>query len=75
MVWLQGGNGCSSLIGALTENGPWFAPDSATGQTLRANPESLHRLARVAYLDRPAGSGYSYSKYRRDSPCMHSFEG
>lgn len=63
IVWLQGGNGCSSLIGALTENGPYLAPDSESDETLRENPGSLHRLAHTLYLDRPAGSGYSYSRY------------
>lgn len=60
-VWLQGGNGCSSMIGAMTENGPLLSPAGPSG-SLRRNPYSLHRLAHVLYLDRPAGAGYSWSE-------------
>ena len=59
VIWLQGGNGCSSLIGALSENGP-FVPTPDGG--LDANPFSWHRMAHMLYLDRPAGAGYSFSR-------------
>ena len=61
VIWLQGGNGCSSLIGAMTENGPYMSPHAVNGSLL-TNPYSLHHLSHVLYLDRPAGSGYSYSR-------------
>ena len=59
IVWLQGGNGCSSLIGAFSENGPYYSPD---GTNLAANPGSWHQLAHMLFLDRPAGAGYSFSR-------------
>ena len=68
VIWLQGGNGCSSLIGALTENGPFLVRGSPRdfaspniAASLQHNPYSLHRLAHVIYLDRPAGAGFSFS--------------
>ena len=66
VIWLQGGNGCSSMIGAFTENGPYYSPvqgsetDGATSGLL-TNEHSLHHLAHVLYLDRPADAGFSYS--------------
>ena len=59
IVWLQGGNGCSSMIGAFSENGPYYSPD---GTNLNANPGSWHQLAHMLFLDRPAGAGYSFSR-------------
>jgi hypothetical protein len=69
MIWLQGGNGCSSLIGALTENGPYKSPSDIAltpdkqnvPLMLQQNPSSLHRMAHVIYLDRPAGVGFSWT--------------
>ncbi|XP_005110584.1 lysosomal protective protein [Aplysia californica] len=60
VLWLNGGPGCSSLIGLLTENGPFTVqPD---GKTLQPNPFSWNTLTNVLYLEAPAGVGYSYSK-------------
>ncbi len=61
IIWLQGGNGCSSLIGGFSENGPFTSPPSGDPHTLGRNRHSLHRLGHVLYLDRPAGAGFSYS--------------
>lgn len=64
VIWLQGGNGCSSMLGAFTENGPYLSPQSAgEDATLRTNPSSWHQLAHVLYLDRPAGAGFSYAQH------------
>ena len=58
VLWLQGGNGCSSLLGLFTENGPFASLD---GKTLTPTATSWHKLAHVAYLDRPAGAGFSFA--------------
>uniref|UniRef100_A0A9J8CZZ4 Carboxypeptidase n=1 Tax=Cyprinus carpio carpio TaxID=630221 RepID=A0A9J8CZZ4_CYPCA len=47
VLWLNGGPGCSSLDGLLTEHGPFLVRNQS--------------IANVLYLESPAGVGFSYS--------------
>jgi len=63
VLWLQGGPGCSSLLGLLTENGPFVVqPDL----TVTLNPYSWNRIANMLYVEAPAGVGFSYSNTTSD---------
>ncbi|XP_072135373.1 lysosomal protective protein-like isoform X1 [Mobula birostris] len=59
VLWLNGGPGCSSLDGFLSENGPLHVDDN--GQTLYINEYSWNKVANMLYLESPAGVGFSYS--------------
>ncbi|KAJ5113370.1 Peptidase S10 serine carboxypeptidase [Penicillium angulare] len=57
IVWLNGGPGCSSLIGLTTGNGPISFTDNST--RLIENPYSWTKLGNVLYVDQPVGTGFS----------------
>ncbi|XP_048551571.1 serine carboxypeptidase-like 50 [Triticum urartu] len=57
LLWLQGGPGCSGLIGDLFELGPYLAaPD---GASLSRNPFAWNRRFGLLFLDSPLGTGFS----------------
>ncbi|XP_064477212.1 lysosomal protective protein-like [Ornithodoros turicata] len=58
VLWLNGGPGCSSLEGMLSELGP-FQIDKTRPQ-LHLNPFSWNKVANVLFLESPAGVGFSY---------------
>ncbi|KAK8788129.1 hypothetical protein V5799_022094 [Amblyomma americanum] len=58
LLWLNGGPGCSSLVAAVTELGPFSLGPLGVNMTL--NPFSWNQVANVIFLESPAGVGYSY---------------
>jgi len=59
VVWLNGGPGCSSLGGFITEHGPALFNDYDT--ELKLNEFSWNKKANMIYIESPAGVGFSYS--------------
>ncbi|KFK43762.1 hypothetical protein AALP_AA1G169400 [Arabis alpina] len=66
LVWLQGGPGCSSMIGNFYELGPWRVLSSAT--ELESNPGAWNRLFGLLFVDNPIGVGFSIAASKQDIP-------
>ena len=74
VLWLNGGPGASSLIGAFTEMGQLiFNRDSAAESPpkLFRNPFAWTTLANMLFLEMPAGVGFSYCVDPAD-PCHNT---
>ncbi|ESQ35305.1 hypothetical protein EUTSA_v10007602mg [Eutrema salsugineum] len=66
LVWLQGGPGCSSMIGNFYELGPWRVVSQAT--ELERNPGAWNRLFGLLFVDNPIGVGFSIAASKQDIP-------
>lgn len=58
VLWLNGGPGCSSLLGLFTELGPYSI--TRDGQ-IKDNPFAWNKRANVIFMESPAGVGFSYA--------------
>ncbi|XVE92035.1 hypothetical protein REPUB_Repub01dG0062600 [Reevesia pubescens] len=75
LIWLQGGPGCSSMIGNLFELGPWLVVPSHNQNAaerlslqLQPNPGSWNRLFGLLFLDNPIGTGFSIASTPQEIP-------
>jgi carboxypeptidase D len=57
IIWFNGGPGCSSMDGAMMENGPYRVNKNGT---LRLSDGSWDEFANIVYVDQPVGTGFSY---------------
>jgi carboxypeptidase D len=57
VIWLNGGPGCSSLLGALAGHAPLRFDDDGN---IHFNPNAWNADADLLYLDQPVGTGYSF---------------
>ncbi|XP_057958558.1 serine carboxypeptidase-like 40 [Malania oleifera] len=64
LLWLNGGPGCSSLMGAMQELGPFRV--HSDGNTLYRNKFTWNKAANILFLETPAGVGFSYSNVSSD---------
>ncbi len=59
-IWLNGGPGCSSLIGFMQEIGPYTVGDSYTfGDNLTKNAYRWNRAANILFIESPGLVGFS----------------
>ncbi len=60
LIWLNGGPGCSSMLGFVDENGPTFIETSSDDKfKFVLNQFSWNKLSNVLYIESPAGVGFS----------------
>lgn len=58
LFWFNGGPGCSSLLGAMYEHGPFLVVDAFA--SVNYNPYSWNQRASTVYIESPAQVGFSY---------------
>lgn len=56
--WTNGGPGCSGLLGALMENGPFRVQED---MTLALDKYSWNTVSNMVFIESPCGVGFSYS--------------
>ncbi|CAI5486241.1 unnamed protein product [Closterium sp. Naga37s-1] len=71
LLWLNGGPGCSSMIGNFYEIGPWnvaITEDDIDSLRLKKNPWAWNRRYGLLFIDNPIGTGFSVAGSIEDIP-------
>lgn len=63
LFWTNGGPGCSSMGGFLTEHGPFLNDNDGN---VHENNYSWNKIVNMIFLEHPAGVGYSYTNTSAD---------
>lgn len=58
-IWINGGPGTSSVLGAMQENGPCLVEEDS--MTTKLNPWSWNNEVNMLYIDQPTQVGFSYN--------------
>mmetsp|Transcript_34287 Transcript_34287/g.31012 ORF Transcript_34287/g.31012 Transcript_34287/m.31012 type:complete len:147 (+) Transcript_34287:16-456(+) len=64
LLWLNGGPGCSSVLGALYEHGPFIFPDYQMDS--QVNHYAWNQNASVIYMESPAVVGFSTTADKKE---------
>ncbi|KAI5016883.1 hypothetical protein ZWY2020_037261 [Hordeum vulgare] len=64
VIWLTGGPGCSSELALFYDNGPFYIADN---MSLLWNEFGWDQESNLIYVDRPTGTGFSYSSDSHDT--------
>lgn len=59
VLWLNGGPGCSSLLGAVGEVGPLLFKENSTEWADTVNNYTWNNRSNLLFLEMPAGVGFS----------------
>eukprot|EP00981_Chlorochromonas_danica_P012652 scaffold5245_cov183-Ochromonas_danica.AAC.3 len=62
IIWLNGGPGCSSMVGMMWENGPFTIAFGGEGQSkydLKYNPYAWNEVADVIFVEQPIRTGFA----------------
>jgi carboxypeptidase C (cathepsin A) len=80
VIWLNGGPGCSSMVGMMFENGPFTIEsiDGNSSYSLVTNPYSWNELVDVLYVEQPLTTGFSIpvegaQQIRDEAQIAHDF--
>ncbi|XP_004292215.1 PREDICTED: serine carboxypeptidase-like 50 [Fragaria vesca subsp. vesca] len=71
LIWLQGGPGCSSMIGNFFELGPWRVNSHKHPSdpiSLQPNSASWNNIFGLVFLDNPIGTGFSVASSPEEIP-------
>ncbi|KAL8490565.1 hypothetical protein ACS0TY_022544 [Phlomoides rotata] len=66
LIWLQGGPGCSSMIGNFYELGPWLVKQEDLSLVPNSGP--WNRVFGLLFLDNPIGVGFSIAASFQEIP-------